>query len=252
MIPDPLFYVLAAIGVLLTGISKGGFAGAFGGLAVALMCLRIPPQQAAAIMLPVLLAMDAFGLYAFFRKIDRKVLLSLLPGGVAGTVLGTLTFGALDVNWVRVMVGLIAVSFPLMVWLKIGAGQPPSQINHGKAMVCGAGAGYASFVAHVGAPPALLYLMPLQLDQQRLIATNAVFFAFLNIIKIPPYAVLGQFSFANLSTALVLCLLAPVGIKIGVWLQGRISTATVYRVGRIGLFGTGCKLLYDGASALLV
>ena len=67
MISDPVFYALAALGVLLTGISKGGFAGAFGGLAVALMCLRIAPQQAAAIMLPVLLAMDAFGLYAFFR-----------------------------------------------------------------------------------------------------------------------------------------------------------------------------------------
>lgn len=251
MITDPVFYVLAAIGVLLSGVSKGGFAGAFGGLAVALMCLRIPPQQAAAIMLPVLLAMDVFGLYAFFRKIDRKVLLSLLPGGIAGTVLGTLTFGELDVNWVRVVVGLIAVSFPLMVWLKIGANRPAAQINHGKAFMCGAGAGYTSFVAHVGAPPALLYLMPLKLDKQRLIATNAVFFAFLNIIKIPPYAVLGQFSLANLSTALVLCLLAPVGIKLGVWLQRRVSTETIYRVGRFGLFGTGCKLLYDGASALL-
>ena len=252
MITDPVFYVLAAIGVLLSGVSKGGFAGAFGGLAVALMCLRIPPQQAAAIMLPVLLAMDAFGLYAFFRKIDRKVLLSLLPGGIAGTALGTVTFGALDVNWVRVVVGVIAVSFPLMVWLKFGANRPAARINHGKALICGAGAGYTSFVAHVGAAPALLYLMPLKLDKQRLIATNAVFFAVINIIKIPPYWVLGQFSFANLSTALVLCLLAPVGIKLGVWLQGRVSTETVYRVGRIGLFGTGCKLLYDGVSALNV
>ena len=251
MITDPVFYVLAATGVLLSGISKGGFAGAFGGLAVALMCLRIPPQQAAAIMLPVLLAMDLFGLYAFFRNIDRKVLLSLLPGGIAGTLLGTVTFDQLDVNHVRLVVGIVAVSFPLMVWLKIGAPRAPAQIHHGKALVCGAGAGYTSFVAHVGAAPALLYLMPLQLDKQRLIATNAVFFAFLNIIKIPPYWALGQFSFANLSTALVLCLLAPVGIRMGVWLQGRISTETVYRVGRVGLFCTGCKLIFDAASGLL-
>ena len=145
VITDPVFYLLAAIGVLLSGISKGGFAGAFGGLAVALMCLRIAPQQAAAIMLPVLLAMDAFGLYAFFRKIDRKVLLSLLPGGIAGTVLGTVTFGALDVNWVRVVVGIIAVSFPLMMWLRVGANRPPAHIHHGKALLCGAGAGYNQF-----------------------------------------------------------------------------------------------------------
>ena len=80
-------------------------------------------------MLPVLLAMDAFGLYAFFHKIDRKVLLSLLPGGIAGTVLGTVRFGALDVNWVRVVVGVIAVSFPLMVWLKIGAKRPAAPLG---------------------------------------------------------------------------------------------------------------------------
>ena len=248
MITDPVFYVLAIIGVLLTGISKGGFAGAFGGLAVALMCLRIAPQQAAAIMLPVLLAMDVVGLFTFLRHIDRKVLLTMLPGGVAGTVLGTVTFGMLDVNTVRVIVGVVAVSFPLMVWLKIGAGRPRAQTSHVKGFVCAGAAGYASFVAHVGAPPALLYLMPLQLEKHRLIATNAVFFAFINFIKIPPFYALDQFSFPNLSTALALCLLAPVGIKIGIWLQGRVSAETVYRVGRIGLFGTGCKLLYDGLS----
>ncbi len=246
MITDPVFYLLAAVGVLLTGISKGGFAGAFGGMAVALMCLRIAPQQAAAIMLPVLLAMDVFGLIAFFRHVDRKVFLTLLPGGIAGTVLGTVTFGALDVQLVRVVVGVIAVSFPLMIWLKIGANRPAAQTSHVKGFFCGAGAGYTSFVAHVGAAPALLYLMPLRLDKQRLIATNAVFFSFLNFIKIPPYWALGQFSFANLSTALVLCLLAPVGVKLGIWLQGKVSTETIYRVGRIGLFITGCKLIYDG------
>ena len=251
VIADPVFYVLAAVGVLLTGISKGGFAGAFGGLAVALMCLRIAPQQAAAIMLPVLLAMDVYGLIAFVRKVDHKVLLTLLPGGIAGTVLGTVTFGALDVNLVRIVVGVIAVSFPLMVWFRIGANRPRAQTSHVKGFFCGAGAGYTSFVAHVGAAPALLYLMPLKLDKHRLIATNAVFFAILNFIKIPPYFALGQFSFANLSTALVLCLLAPAGVKLGIWLQGRVSTETVYRVGRAGLFMTGCKLLFDGTRALL-
>jgi len=249
MITDPYFYVLAVVGVLLTGISKGGFAGAFGGMAVALMCLRIAPQQAAAIMLPVLLAMDAFGLFAFFRNIDRKVLMTMLPGGIIGTILGTVTFGALDVQVVRILVGVIAVSFPLMVWLRVGARAAPTQPSHIKGFFSGTGAGYASFVAHTGAPPALIYLMPLQLDKQRLVATNAVFFAFINFIKIPPYFALGQFSFANLSTALALCLLAPIGVKLGMWLNGKVSAEMIYRVGRIGLFCTGCKLIYDGLTA---
>ena len=100
------------------------------------------------------------------------------------------------------------------------------------------------------APLALIYLMPLRLEKRNLIATTAVFFAFLNFIKIPPYIALGQLNLANLSTALVLCLVTPVGIRIGIWLQGKVSTETVYRVGRIGLFLTGCKLIYDGVTTL--
>jgi uncharacterized protein len=251
VITDPAFYAVAAFAIILNGISKSGFAGAFAGIAVPLMSIFIVPQQAAAIMLPVLLAMDVFGLAAFYKHIDRKVLLTLLPGGVAGTLLGAFTFGAFDANVVRVVIGVIAVTFPLMMWLKIGANRPAAQPNHRNGFVAATAAGYTSFVAHAGAPPALIYLMPLRLEKQHLIATNAVFFAFLNFIKIPPYFALGQLNFANLSTALVLCLVTPIGIRIGLWLQGRVSTETVYRVGRIGLFLTGCKLIYDGVAALV-
>ena len=124
MITDPAFYVIATFAVLLTGISKGGFAGAFGGMAVPLLSLTIAPQQAAGIMLPVLLAMDVFGLIAFVKNCNRKVLMTLLPGGVVGTALGTVTFGALDANVVRVVIGMIAVAFPLMIWFKVGAKRP--------------------------------------------------------------------------------------------------------------------------------
>ena len=68
-------------------------------------------------------------------------------------------------------------------------------------------------------------------------------------VRRPPYFGLGQLNLANLSTALLLCLVTPIGIRIGLGLQGRVSTGTVYRVGRIGLFCTGCKLMYDGLFA---
>ena len=133
MITVPAFYAVAAFGIILNGISKRGFAGAFAGIAVPLMSIFIAPQRAAAIMLPVLLAMDVFGPAAFYKHIDRKVLLTLLPGGVAGTLLGTFTFGAFDVNVVRVVIGVIAVTFSLMMWMKIGANRPAAEASHGRA-----------------------------------------------------------------------------------------------------------------------
>lgn len=67
MIADPLFYAVAIPAVLLTGISKGGFGSALGGIGVPLMALAISPVQAAAILLPVLCFMDLVGVRVYYR-----------------------------------------------------------------------------------------------------------------------------------------------------------------------------------------
>jgi uncharacterized membrane protein YfcA len=56
MITDPLFYLCAIPAVLLYGIAKGGFGGNIAILSVPLMALVMSPQQAAAILLPILIA----------------------------------------------------------------------------------------------------------------------------------------------------------------------------------------------------
>jgi len=100
VIADPHFYLAALIGVLITGISKSGFGG-IGGLAVPLMALTIPPPQAAAIMLPILLVMDAMGLVVFRSQFDRANLRIILPGAIVGITLGWLTFSVIDARWIR-------------------------------------------------------------------------------------------------------------------------------------------------------
>jgi hypothetical protein len=59
------FYPVAVFAILLTGIAKGGFGGGSGGVAVPLMSIYIAPPEAAAIMLPILCAMDLFGVHAY-------------------------------------------------------------------------------------------------------------------------------------------------------------------------------------------
>ena len=67
IIQDPLFYAVAIPAVLITSISKGGFAGGLGIVAVPLMALAISPTQAASIMLPILCVMDLTG-FVTWRK----------------------------------------------------------------------------------------------------------------------------------------------------------------------------------------
>ncbi|MFY7855010.1 MAG: hypothetical protein ACOVQT_02625, partial [Rubrivivax sp.] len=70
VISDPAFYAVAVPAVLLLGLAKSGFGAGFGALATPLMALAVPVPQAAAIMLPLLLVMDAMGLVALNRPPD--------------------------------------------------------------------------------------------------------------------------------------------------------------------------------------
>ncbi|MCC7275939.1 MAG: sulfite exporter TauE/SafE family protein, partial [Alphaproteobacteria bacterium] len=130
MIADPWFYVLAVPALLLTGISKGGIGAGAGILSVPLMSLVIPPTQAAAIMLPVLCAMDLVGLWRYRTAHDRGRLMFLLPAALVGIGFGTLTFGWMPEGGVRVVIGSIAVVFVLRHWAGVllkasGEGRAP-------------------------------------------------------------------------------------------------------------------------------
>jgi len=250
MIADPRFYILAAIAILVTGISKAGFGGALGGLGVPLLSLLIAPAEAAGILLPILCAMDAVGLRYFSRSLDWANLRILLPGALAGIALGTLCFGLLDQAWLLLLVGLIAVGFPLLQWSGLMRQDRPLPPSRSGGLFWSALAGFASFICHYGGPPLLVYLMPQRLEKRLFVGTTVLFFLVVNYIKLVPYYFLGQLRLANIETSLILLPLAPVGVYLGVRLQRHIKTETVYAWANILLFVTGWKLLFDGFQRL--
>jgi uncharacterized protein len=249
LITDLWFYLFAIPAVLLTGISKGGFGGALGGIAVPLMALAISPVQAAGIMLPILCLMDLFSLKIYLGKWDTANLKIMVPGALIGIALGTFTFGTLDEHTIRLLIGTIAVAFTLNAWFGLAARQAPAGRSPTKGAFWSGVSGYTSFVAHAGGPPMMIYLLPQQLEKITYVATVNCFFLMVNAIKIAPYAWLGQFTGTNLLTALILAPLVPLGVWLGFWLQGRINQKWFYRVAQIGVLVTGLQLIYQGTTA---
>ncbi|MFZ9439437.1 MAG: TSUP family transporter, partial [Hylemonella sp.] len=78
-ITDPFFYLVAVPAVLLVGISKSGFGMGFGSLATPLMALTVTVPQAAAIMVPLLTAIDLMGIRALRKDLDKQLFKFLLP-----------------------------------------------------------------------------------------------------------------------------------------------------------------------------
>ena len=245
LITDPAFYAVAIPAVLLVGISKSGFGAGFGALGVPLMALAVPVPQAVAILLPLLLVMDALGLRALWHERDTALLRLLVPAGLVGTVIGTLLFSLLSAQTVAALVGAVTLMFLVMRTLwppRADAPPPPRRVGFFFAAL----SGFTSFVAHAGGPPISFYMLPLRLSPVRFTATMAVFFAAINASKCLPYAALGLIDWTNMVTAAVLIPVAPIGVWLGVRVVRRIPQTLFYRLFSVGLLLTGCKLLWDG------
>jgi hypothetical protein len=256
LVPDfPLgFYPVAALAILITGISKSGFGAGSGGVAVPMMSIFIAPPEAAGIMLPILCAMDLFGVHAYRGKWSSAHLRVLLPGALIGITVGAFAFGALPVNAIRLLLGVIAVTFALNQWFRLTerlaarAAREAGPPGRPAGVFWGAVSGFTSTLAHAGGPPFAIWMLPQKLDKTVLVATSVVFFLVVNWVKLVPYAFLGQLSTTNLSTALLFSPLAPIGIALGVWLHKRISDRAFYAVSYGLLFVTGLKLIWDAVT----
>lgn len=251
VITDPWFYAAAIPAVLMFGISKGGFGGGLGVAAVPLMALTISPVQAAAILLPILCVMDIVAVWKFRGKCVWPELRILVPASLLGILVGTLLFGYMSAEIVRLMVGTVAVVFTLHYWASKWRSNSAALQNYPLVLgwLGGSIAGFTSFIAHSGGPPVSMYLLRRPLDRTAFAATSIVFFAVVNYAKLIPYTWLGQLNTDNLATSAALVVLAPIGVLTGAWLHKRVSDRAFFAIAYALLLIVGMKLIYDGVSS---
>ena len=245
-----LYYLTATLAVLLAGFSKASAAGGIGLLAVPLMAIAIAPQQAAAIMLPILCALDLLGLWTYRREMDARLLRRLIPGALLGILVGALVFRTLDVRWVKGLLGVECLVFALhRIASRRRAGEPPAATDsRGRAFLWSGVSGFTSTLAHAGGPPLLQYLLPLRIGKLTLVATTVYFFAVVNYVKLVPYGWLGLLDAANLSASLLLAPVVPVGYWIGHRFTRMIPERAFLVFIDVSLLATGAKLLWDAVS----
>jgi uncharacterized membrane protein YfcA len=245
LISDWQFYAASIPAVILLGVSKSGFGAGFGSLAVPLMALVVTVPQAAAILMPILLAMDLMGLAAFRGKWDKQLLRFMIPLGLVGTAIGTLLFKVLDERLVAGIVGLFTLSFlaqRLLFPPRPGSSPPSRWVGALLTMA----SGFTSFIAHAGGPAANAYVISLRLAPLAFAASLSVFFFVMNLAKWVPYAWLGLLDVRNMTTSLALLPFAPVGVYLGVKLAHHIKPVMFYRLVYAGMLLTGSKLVWDG------
>ena len=248
IITDPFFYAVAIPAVIFLGLSKGGFSGV-GIAATPLLALYLPPLEAAALLLPVLITQDLISIYVYRREWDASNLKIMLPGAVAGMTLAWLLASYISDNAVRITVGLIGLIFVIDVWRK-RARIEPTRMGPAGGVFWGAVSGFTSFMTQAGGPPFQVYVLPQRLPKLVLVGTTTIFFAVVNALKIVPYFALGQFHAGNFATSLALLPMAIIANFMGIWLVKHTPTNLFYNIAYALLLVISLVLLWQGCSVL--
>lgn len=185
---SPVFIavVVALLGFMI-GLTKGGLSG-LGPLLTPMLSLVLPNVAlAVGVILPMLIVGDIFAVYAYRGEWDTPLVKRLLPGAIVGAVAGTLLLANLPAGLVRVSLAIFTL---LLVVYKL-ASQSIERLRYQPrpwhALVAGGLTGVASALFNIGGPPFNAYLLLNNTTPRTFVATTAIFFFLLNLIKVPGF-----------------------------------------------------------------
>jgi uncharacterized membrane protein YfcA len=250
IITDPWFYALAIPAVFLLGLSKGGLAGV-GQVALPLVALVMPPLEAAAVMLPIMITQDIAALWVYRHEWNGRILAIMIPGALIGVLAAWALAAHISEAAVRVFLAVITLSF--VAYNVIGARRvaKEAQKDFGKptlpgGLFWGALSGFASTICQAGGPPYQIYVLRLRLAKMVFVSTNIYYFASINWLKVVPYYALGQFTAKGLMTSAALLPIALLFNQIGFWVVRNLPEKMFYRIIMVLMTLISLELLRSG------
>jgi uncharacterized membrane protein YfcA len=244
--------LLAALGVLWIGLSKAGFGGGLGMLTTPLCVLAFgasgqPPAFAVGLVLPLLCAGDAFSLYHYWGKWEKRNLQYLLPGVGVGVVVGARLVGEFSPRQLNFCIGLLAVLFVLFQLIKEAVFRAEGTFapNHKLGVPCGIGAGLTSTFAHGAGPVISMFLNQQRMPKEIYVGTTVLVFTWINWIKLPFFIANGIITPETVRTGLVFLPLVPLGVWLGVWLNRKISERFFLKLIYAFICLTGLQLMFN-------
>lgn len=245
-----IVWIIGCLAAFVVGLGKGGVPVITAG-AVPLLSLVMSPVTAAGLLLPVFVVADMFGLYAYRRDFHAKVLKIMMVALPIGVTIGYFTAAQIPEAGITVVIGLIGAVFALTAILRRQIVAEPREARTAPGMFWGTISGFTSFVSHSGATPFQVYALPLGMDKITFAGTMIIAFAYINIIKLFPYYLLGQLSVENLKTAAILLLPALAGVYCGYKLVRWMPEKAFFQIIVWALLILSLRLIWAGTSSLL-
>ena len=240
-----LFFFTVVPAIVLFGIAKSGLGGSIALISIPLMTIAMPLTNALGIILPILIFSDFIATYKYRKEYDLETLKLMVPFAAIGIFIGSLTFTFFSEELLKFIIGLMGFLFAGHYFFFKKNKEAKSDKNFFKGGVCSTIAGFTSFCVHAGGTPTSLYLLPLRMKKEIYVGTRIIFFACLNLFKLPLYINLSMTNFETFKQSLILFPVALLGILIGYKLLKIIEEKLFYNILYTLIFITSTKLLYD-------
>ncbi len=241
-----VFFICAIASVVLVGISKSGFGASLGALSLPLMASQASLDEALAILLPLLIAIDLVGIRRFLKNANWRILKLILPAAFVGMFLGMVLFTVITPKaltlWVGIFIMLFLIQMLVTSHFDLREAKPYPWLGRLMALI----SGFTGFLAHNGGPPMTIYMLREKLSPIVYASTLGIFFTFVNFGKLGPYAYLDLLNFKQLATSVILLPCVPVGVYLGFYLAEKISMKWYYRIVQFFLLVASVKLITDG------
>ena len=240
-----LFFFTVVPAIILFGIAKSGLGGSIALISIPLMTIAMPLTNALGIILPILIFSDFIATYKYRKEYDFETLKLMVPFATIGIFIGSFTFTFFSEELLKFIIGLMGFLFAGHYFFFKKNKEAKSDKNFLKGGVCSTIAGFTSFCVHAGGTPTSLYLLPLRMKKEIYVGTRIIFFACLNLFKLPLYINLSMTNFETFKQSLILFPVALLGILIGYKLLKIIEEKLFYNILYTLIFITSTKLLYD-------
>lgn len=240
-IPDTIapwmYYLCVGTAVLVTGISKAGFGGGTGILAVPLMALAMGPQHMLGVMLPLLIACDIFSNLHYRGQRDWVRLRPLLIGAFIGVAAGGVILFCLQAmppaaigKTMSAIIGCICLFVVLMQVYSLTGRTIPTLPRHPlSGGTVGFVAAAVSTLNHGAGPIVTVYFLQEKLPKSIHVGTILIYFVIINSAKVIPYLLLRNseglpfINWHTLHDSIWFIPLIPLGTLMGAWMHHRVA-----------------------------
>ena len=244
---DPLWLFATAV-FLAAGAVKGIVGLGLPTLAMALLALRMPPAQAAALLVLPSLVTNVWQMrpWPTLPALARR-LAPMQAGVVAGTLLGAWWLSAPSGAWAVVALGLALIAYG--GWGLIGATLPQlaPRAQAAAGPVIGALTGLVTAATGVFVLPAVPYLQALGMARDDLVQAMGLSFTVSTLALAVGLAFNHRYPVSAAAGSVALVLPALIGMQAGQWLRQRLSPARFRVCFMAALIGLGAWMVLRAA-----